>query len=103
MRSRFILANGQSAVYASSYSYQSDRIEFSETDEQRTTSTYYILEKLAPTETRLTIEFYIKDNIIASTLFNLTQKKKKAASLQQSLLNLDRLLKEIPSFAYEVT
>ena len=103
MRSRFILANGQSAVFASSYSYQSDRIEFSETDERRTTSTYYILEKIGPTETRLTIELYIKDNILTAALFNLTQKKKKAAGLQQSLLNLDRLLQEIPSFAYEVT
>jgi hypothetical protein len=103
MRSRFILANGQSVVFASSYSYHSDRIEFSETDERRTTATYYILERLSPAETRLTVELYVKKNIFAATLFNLTRKEKATASLGRSMLRLEQLLKEIPSFSYEVT
>ena len=103
MRSRFILANGQSVVFASSYSYRSDRIEFSETDERRTTATYYILERLSPEETRLTIELYVKKNIFAATLFKLTRKKKATASLGRSMLRLEQLLKEIPAFSYEVT
>jgi len=103
MRSRFILANGQSVIFASSYSYRSDRIEFSETDERRTTATYYILEKLSPAETRLTIELYVRKNIFAATLFNLTRKEKATASLGRSMLRLEQLLKEIPSFSYEVT
>ena len=45
MRCRCVMENGQVIIYASSYSYNPERIEFSETDEQKKSSTYYLLEK----------------------------------------------------------
>jgi hypothetical protein len=101
MRSRFVLEDGQSIVYASSYSYHPDRIEFSETDEKKKTSTFFALEKRGPDKTMLTIIFYIKNTFAAPLLFSLTKKKKMEAALQRSLLRLDELVKEIPSFAYD--
>ncbi|HEY6901285.1 MAG TPA: DUF2652 domain-containing protein [Puia sp.] len=100
MRSRFTLNNGQSFVYASSYTYQTDRIEFSETDEQKKSTLYFTLEKLDRRKTRLTIDFYVKKGI-PTTFFNLTQKKKMRTDLQKSLAQLHKLLKEIPSFAID--
>lgn len=93
-RSRFISDNGQSSVYASSYSYSSERIEFSETDEQTKNSVFYTLEKKTAGKTKLTVDFYVKKNIIGQLLFNL-KKRKLEATFQRSLLNLAELVKEI--------
>jgi hypothetical protein len=101
MRSRFILNNGQSNVYASSYSYHPEKIEFSETDEKKKSTTYFILEKISPAKTKLTINFYVKKGPLAPILFNLTEKKKLKAGFQKSMLRLHKLLLEMPSFAFE--
>ncbi|HEY4287052.1 MAG TPA: DUF2652 domain-containing protein [Puia sp.] len=101
MQSKFSFDNGQSIVYASSYSYSSEKIEFSETDEARKRSTYYILEKVDARRTRLTIDHYIKKSILEPALFNWTKKKKLMSDTHLSLRNLHQLLKEIPSFALE--
>jgi hypothetical protein len=102
MRSKFTLNNGQSMVYASSYSYRPEKIEFSETDEKKNSTLYFILEKISPVQTKLTLKFYVKKNGLAPLLFNLTEKKKLKTSFERSLVNLHQLLKEIPSFAYDV-
>ena len=99
-QSKFLFDNGETIVYASSYSYSSEKIEFSETDEAKKTSTYFILEKVGPDRTKLTIDYYVKKNILEPALFNLTKKKKLTSDLRQSLGNLHQLLKEIPSFAW---
>jgi hypothetical protein len=101
MRSKFTLNNGQSMVYASSYSYRPEKIEFSETDEKKNSTLYFILEKIGPVQTKLTLKFYVKKNGLAPLLFNLTEKKKLKTSFERSLVNLHQLLKEIPSFAYD--
>src|ERR1700754_94598 len=103
MRSKFLLDNGQTVVYTSSYSYNPDKIEFSETDEAKKSSTYFILEKVDAGRTRLTIDHYIKKTILEPALFNWTKKKQLMSDTRQSLVNLHQLLKEIPSFAYEVS
>lgn len=101
MRSKFLLDNGQTVVYASSYSYSPEKIEFSETDEAKKKSTYFILEKVDSGRTKLTIEYYIKTSILEPALFNWTKKKKLTSDTRRSLNNLHQLLKEIPSFAWE--
>jgi len=95
MRCRCILENGQTITYSSSYSYQPDKIEFSETDEKKESLTYFILEKAGDKKTRLTLDFYLKKNIISQIIFQLHQKKKMQDSFHRSLLNLDKLAKEI--------
>jgi hypothetical protein len=95
MRCRCVLDNGEVNIYSSSYSYSPERIEFSETDEKKNSSTYFILEKTGNNKTRLTINFYLKKNIVVQTIFNLVRKKKMEEIYHKSLLNLEELLKEI--------
>ena len=102
MRSRFLLDNGQQLIYTSSYAYQQDRIEFSETDEKRTSTTYFLMEKDGDNRTRLSHSYYLRKDPVSNFLFRLTKKKKIEAAYQQSLINLDKVVTEIPSFAYEV-
>lgn len=95
MRCRCIRENGEVVTYASSYFYQPDRIEFSETDEKKKSSTFYILEKIANKKTKLTLDYYLEKNWIIEILFNLTRKKKMEDELHQSVVNLDGVVKEI--------
>jgi len=94
MRCRCIMKNGETSIYSSSYSFHPERIEFSETDEKRKSTIYFILEKTG-SKTKLTIDFYTTKNIAAQILFTITKKKQIETSLKKSLLNLDKLVKEI--------
>ena len=98
-RSRMIMENGDSVVYASGFTYQPEKIEFSETDEHKRNSFGFLLESINEDKTRLTLNYYIGKNPVRQILFNLFKKKKMKADLQQSLLNLKELIKEI-SFKY---
>jgi hypothetical protein len=95
MRCRCVMDNEQDVIYSSSYSNSGDRIEFSETDEKKISSTYFILEKIADNKTKLTIDFYLKKNIVLQILFNLLKKKKLEKIFRKSMDNLERLVKEI--------
>ena len=95
MRCRCLMENGESFIYASSYSFSPERIEFSETDETDNSTTYYTLEKLNEDRTKLTIDYYLPKNILAEILFKLKRKNKLENDLQQSLLNLDSVVKDI--------
>ena len=95
MRCRCLLENGESFIYASSYSFTPERIEFSETDEKEDSTRYYTLEKINELTTKLTIDHYLPRNLIAEYLFKLKRKKKLENELQQSLVNLDAVVKEI--------
>jgi hypothetical protein len=95
MRCRCVLENGESFIYASSYSFSADKIEFSETEEEDKNTRYYTLEKINEHRTKLTVDYYIPKNAIATFLFKLKQKKVLEKELQQSLLKLDAVVKEI--------
>jgi hypothetical protein len=95
MRCRCIMENGQVTTYSSSYFYQPDKIEFSETDEKKKNSTYFILEKTGNNKTKLTLDFYLKKNIASQIIFKLMKKKKMEDTFHKSLLNLAELVKEI--------
>jgi hypothetical protein len=86
---------GESTIYSSSYSYSDDRIEFSETDDKKESSTNFTLEKTGDKKTRLTIDFYLKKNFMEQILFNLIRKKKTEETYNKSLQNLERLVKEM--------
>jgi Protein of unknown function (DUF2652) len=95
MKCRCIMENQQEIIYSSSYSYREDMIEFSETDQKKMSSTYYFLEKIADNITRLTIDFYLRKNIILQLIFNLLKKKKTNKYFKKSLQNLEGFIKEI--------
>jgi hypothetical protein len=95
MKSRFIMENGEVTIYSSSYSFQPDRIEFSETDEKEKRSLYFTLESAGGNKTNLTIDFYLKKNLAGQIIFNLIKKNKIKEIYNKSLLNLTELVKEI--------
>jgi hypothetical protein len=95
MRCRFILDNGQNIVYASSYSFHPEKIEFSETEEERNRITYFTLEKTGYKKTKLTIDYYIKKGWAGELLFNVLKKKKMEEAFRKSLENLVKVTKEI--------
>ena len=96
-RHRHVLNNGKTELmYISSFIYDPEgKTVFSETDEKKKSSNYFIAEKTGDHSSRLTIEIYFQRNIIKQALFNNLEKKKKEEELKQSLERLDGLLKQI--------
>ena len=95
MKCRCIQKNGESVIYASSYAYNPERIEFTETEEKSKKLVYYLLEKLSPNKTRLTIDLYLPENASGVLLFKLLKKKKAESELRQSMDNLENLVTEL--------
>jgi hypothetical protein len=95
-RHRCVLGNSTIYMYTSSFSYDPEnRIVFSETDEKKRSSLYYVLEKITDRRTRLTLEFYMKKNLGMQVLFGFIMKRKMRESLQRSLLNLEKVVSNI--------
>ena len=101
MRCRFILDNGKTHIYSASYSFSPEHIEFSETDEQKKTVTYFTLDSVDPKKTRFTYELYFEKNIVNELIFRFFRKKEMEANFRRSLLNLVDVAKEI-NVPYEV-
>ena len=94
-RSRLIFENGESLVYASSYSFTWEHIEFSETDEQKKNSAYFTLEKITEDKTKLTIDFYIQRNTWRELGFKLGKKKKMEREWKRSMEKLQEVVRGI--------
>ncbi|HEX2628067.1 MAG TPA: hypothetical protein VHM26_03625, partial [Chitinophagaceae bacterium] len=86
---------GETTVYASSYSFNPARIEFSETDEAKDHSMYYVLEAISDNLTRVTIEYYINKGILNEIAFNLRKKATIRAKLERSMERLTPLAKQL--------
>jgi hypothetical protein len=95
MRCCCLMEDGQSHIYSSSYSYHPERIEFSETEENNKSSTYYILEKISAKKTRLTLNYYRRKNFAEQIIFKLMNRKQLEGRYRKSLVNIDQLVKEI--------
>jgi len=89
------MENGETVLYASSYSYSPGRIEFSETDEGKDNSCYFTLEDLGGRRSRLTVDFYLRRNIINQILVKFGKKRQLQESFQRSLQRLEDVLKDI--------
>jgi hypothetical protein len=94
---RHILDNGRiEMMYISSFVYDPEgQTVFSETDEKKKRSAYFIVEKINGHSSRLTIEIYFQRNIFKQTHFNWMVKKKREQELRQSLERLDKVLQEM--------
>lgn len=95
MRCSCVTDKGTTIIYANSYYFRSDRIEFSETDENRKTATFYTVEKIEDHKTRLTIDLYMQKKLIPRITFRIAGKGKAMDAFQRSLQRLDALVKEI--------
>jgi hypothetical protein len=91
-RHRCVMEKGTGIVHYSKFSYVADKIIVGETNERKTGSTYYILEKKGDQTTTLTLEYYINKNPLGRLFFDLTRKKKVFNSFEKSLANLERHL-----------
>jgi hypothetical protein len=93
---RCLLDKGFVIMYSSTFSYDPDtKIEYSETDEKKKHATYFTLEKLDANKSRLTVDLYIRKNLLMQTMFSLLMKRKMEASFTRSLEKLAPLLNEI--------
>lgn len=91
-----ILESGEEViVYASGYSFRPDKIRIGETEEETGNTTYYTLEKISESRTRLTIDLYIPRNITNRLIFGLFKKSRLEKDLETSLNNLEQLVGEI--------
>jgi hypothetical protein len=93
MRCHVFTESGDSYIYSSSYYYHPDKIRFSETDEKNSDTTYYTLEKINDTSSRLTLDIYRKKNFITQFLPFLAGNNKLKGSYERSMHNLSTLLK----------
>jgi hypothetical protein len=93
MKSRRTMENGEETIYASSYFYSDEKIEFSETDEGKKNSTYFTLEKINDNKTKMTVDYYISKNMLGETIFRMTRKRKVEKGLGRSLQNLERMIR----------
>jgi hypothetical protein len=95
MRCKVVSGEGVSFIYASSYAFRPERIEFGETDEKKNTSLYFTLEKITEHRTMLTIDFYGEKSMLNQVLFRLRKEAKVRAMLERSLDNLGSFVKEL--------
>ena len=83
-------------MISSSFLYDpGSKIVFSETEENKRSSVYFIMENLGANKARLTLELYLKRNLALQLMFKLGMKKKMEEQFKRSLENLDKLVKEI--------
>jgi hypothetical protein len=95
-RHRCVLDKEEVFMISSSFLYDPDsKIVFSETEENKRSSVYFILEKLGEKKSKLTLEFYLKKNWPLQLMFHLMMKRKIEERFKKSLENLDRLVKEV--------
>lgn len=96
-RHRHVLDNGKTEyMYISNFVYDPEgKTIFSETDEKKKSSLYFIAEKTGEHSSRLTLELYYNRNIIKQAVFHMFEKRKREDELRQSLERLDDVLKGI--------
>lgn len=92
---RCLLDKGQQIMYSSSYSFTPEKIEYSETDDKKSSAIYSTFTKITEERTGLTLDIYMKRNPVMLTMFNLFMKKKLKKSFEQSLLNLGEFMKGV--------
>src|SRR5687768_7418293 len=93
---RCVLEKGEQVImYTSSFSYEPEKIIYSETAEDKKNACYFTFEKVETGKTRVTIDFYLKKNPLMQLMFNIMMKKKIEQGFRQSLENLDEMVKDI--------
>lgn len=94
MQCRCVMDSGQVTISSSSYSFGTERIEFSETDHENGKVTSYTLEQAGDGKTRLTIDLYSKKTFLGR-LFGARTRRKLEERYARSLLNLEGVVEEI--------
>lgn len=95
MKCRCILDNGSTIIYSNDFHYNDNKIQFSERDEDKTVCTRYTLDRAGTKKTRLTIDYYVTNDLLPKLIFKLFRRMKVKNSYARSLRNLDRVVSEL--------
>lgn len=96
MKCKSIMEDGTVTTYSSSYYYSTDRIEFTETDENGMTR-HFTLIKIDDKKTRFTLDLYIRKGGMGKLFFNLGKKPRIHNELNGSLIKLKEVVREMNS------
>ena len=95
MKCRFVSDNGSTIIYSNDFHYNDNKIQFSETDENKTFCTRYGIDRMGTKKTRLTIDYYIANDLPSKLLFKLFKQTRIKNSFIKSLKNLDMVVSEL--------
>lgn len=95
MKCRCVLGDRDVFIYSSSYSFRDDRIEFSETEQEKKSVTWFTLERIQPKRTKLKLDFYLDGSVASQLMFRLFRKGALEKEFHQSMENLVPLVKEL--------
>jgi hypothetical protein len=95
MKCRCVTETGVEIIYASSYYFHPERIEFSETEERTGNIVCYTLRKAGPKKTILTLDLYIKKDLLGQLMFGLLSHQKVKRNFLASIDNLAGLVSSI--------
>jgi hypothetical protein len=90
---RSIHDKGENIMFVSSYSFTDNKIIYAETEEKKRSSLQFTFDKINETRTRLTLDFYLKNEPLKVAWFKLFKKKKLEREFLQSMDNLEKMLK----------
>jgi hypothetical protein len=93
---RCILEKGFVTMYTSDFLYDPEsKIVYSETDEKKQVTTFFILEKMGEQKTKFTIELHLRDSFPLKVIFQLFMKNKMERSFQKSIDNLEGVARKV--------
>jgi hypothetical protein len=95
MKCRVVTDRGHVVIRSKDYHYSPQRIQFTESEEDQSNCIRYILEPIDVKTTRLTLEYYIPQNLPSRLLFVLSGRKSIERRLQKSMRNLGELAKDL--------
>ena len=95
MKCRCVVGGRDVFIYSSSYRFRDDRIEFSETEQEKKSVTCFTLERIQPKRTRLTLDYYLDGSVASQLMFRLFRKGPLKKEFLQSMENLVPLVKQL--------
>jgi hypothetical protein len=95
MKCTYLKGGRRNNAFSSGYFFSDEKIEFGETDEDRSQLAYTTLTKLGDQKTRLVMDYFIDKDQNNRLLFNLIEKKKVKAIYEKSLDNLSEFVKDL--------
>jgi hypothetical protein len=96
MRCRCLIEDGSEVVIRSSnYTFQPDKVQYTEREEGKDNFIHYTVEKLGSHESNLTVDYYLSGGFFAGMISKFTQGSKHRELMQQSFDNLREFVKTL--------
>lgn len=95
MRCREIREDGSELIISTGYTFDTEKIEFTETEQSSGNFTHYTLEKISDERSRLTMDYYINKSFPGKLYHQVFRKGSMKAEQKKSMENLHSLAQEI--------